>query len=226
MSSYPVWIEPRMHVPPPAFDAAFSLIALAPADAPLPLAPRGCRWLIHGPIAALSAFGEPELDVSSRHVLGQVPGATPVGPKPVRLNMAAMARLFERHSVALQRVLSRRARCAEYRVTVSGVAQHSDFRLFARVAQDLADLSTQLCATPTELLPIVAGDVVIALSLTVHNDRIERLVAMLDDARQIADARGLSMHVVGPDALRSFPLALSEWDGLVPVTSPEMKRAG
>jgi len=226
MSSHPIWNDPPGHLPEPARRAALYLVALAPADAPLPQAPQGCRWLTHDGIAGLACSGQPDADTFSRRLLWQLPGATPIDPQPVRIDLARLGRVFEEQSAALNRVLSRRAHCAEYRITVSGAAQPVDFRLFAKVAQDLAALSRELCATPTELVPNVAGDVVIALSLILHSDRIGRLVRVLDDARQLAEFRGLSLRVIGPDALRSFPLTLPEWAEAVPEHFQKMKRAG
>lgn len=215
MSSIPRDIETTPRFGAPACDAPLVLAALAPADAPLPLPPRGCRWIAHDGVAALACASTDRAGALRRHALWTVPGVTPIDPQPVSVDPAEAGQLLERQAVPLRRMLAQRAQCAEYRVTVRGAAQPADARLFATLAQDLADLSRNVRATPCGLLPVVEGHLLFALSLMLHNDCIAPLLALLDEAQQMARSQGLTLNVVGPDALRSFPATLSDRAELV-----------
>ena len=200
---------PRFGEPP--CDAARLLVALAPADAALHPAPPGCDWMVHEDIAALIRVAA----LGSAPFRARVPGMVPVEPQPVLVATADLRRLLGARAVALRRMLARRRVCSEYRITLSGEVAPADMRLSVGFAQDLADLSCEVRATPPRLLPVLKGHLLFALSLMLPDDRILPLLERLEQARQVADARGLRLQVVGPDALRSFPVTLSDRAELV-----------
>lgn len=209
MSIFPDRIEFAESFGAPACDDARFLMALAPADGPLPEPPRRCNWLTHDGIAALSREGAPATEGVWTDALWRVPGVTRLEPQPAFAGPPELSRMLEGQALPLRRMLALREPCAEYRVSVSGATQPADTRIFARLAQDLADLSQAVRAAPAGLLPIAAGPLLIAVSLMVHVDRIGRLLSVLDEAEHAAGTRGLTLDVIGPDALRSFPVSLS-----------------
>lgn len=208
------FLQPFGRSEPPvatAGQAPHVVVALAPADITLPPAPRRCHWLRHEAIAALTRVGAPAAEAPC----GQAHGVTLLAPQPVCAGPDAVARLLAQHAAPLRRILDGRRHCAEYRIIVSGAAEPADTRLFARLAQDMADLSRAVRATERPLLPIDGRSMLMALSLMLPNERIPALLEVLETAQTLAEARGLTLHAVGPDAMRSFPVSLSDRAELV-----------
>lgn len=181
------------------------LVAVALADDPLPPAPPRCRWVTHGGIAGLTCDGAP----GPEGVYGRTPRITPLAPQPVCAGRTEVARLLALNATPLRSVLRLRQHCAEYRIAVVGGAEQADMRFCARLAQDFAALARAVGVTRAGLLPDVSGTLLIALSLVLPDSRMPALLDLLDASQPIAAAHGLTLHMVGPDALRSFPVALS-----------------